>query len=122
MFDIGSSELLLIAVVALLVIGPKDLPRVLHTIGQWMAKARAMTGHFKTGLEAMAREVEIEEMEKQWAAHNDRIMKEHPPSSDVDIVNLVGSDDPTAEPMLPLASTERPEGQPPDAPPAVSGT
>ena len=83
MFDIGSSELLLIAVVALLVIGPKDLPRVLNSVGKWVAKARAMTGHFKAGLETMAREAELEDMEKQWAAHNDRILKDHPPTGDL---------------------------------------
>jgi len=76
-FDIGSSELLLIAVVALIVIGPKDLPRVLNQIGKWIAKARAMTGHVRAGLETMAREAELEDMEKQWATHNDRIMAEH---------------------------------------------
>lgn len=80
MFDIGTSELLVIAVVALLVIGPKDLPRVLHMIGKWVAKARSMTNQFKSGLEEMAREAELEEMEKQWAEHNKRIMSQHPGS------------------------------------------
>ena len=83
MFDIGSSELLVIAVVALLVIGPKDLPRVLHMIGKWVAKARSMTNQFKSGLEEMAREAELEEMEKKWAEHNRRIMAQHPASDGV---------------------------------------
>ena len=80
MFDIGTSELLVIAVVALLVIGPKDLPRVLHMVGKWVAKARSMTNQFKSGLEEMAREAELEEMEKKWAEHNRRIMAQHPGS------------------------------------------
>ena len=78
MFDIGSSELLVIAVVALLVIGPKDLPRVLNQVGKWIGKARSMTRHFKSGLETMAREAELEDMERQWADHNAKIMADHP--------------------------------------------
>ena len=74
MFDVGSSELLVIAVLALLVIGPKDLPRVLNQLGKWVAKARAMTRHVKSGLETMAREAELEDMERQWAEHNAKIM------------------------------------------------
>ena len=47
MFDIGWSELLVIAVVALIAIGPKELPGVLRTIGQWMGKARRMAANFR---------------------------------------------------------------------------
>ena len=78
MFDIGSSELLVVAVLALLVIGPKDLPRVLNQVGKWVGKARAMTRHFKSGLETMAREAELEDMERQWADHNAKIMGDAP--------------------------------------------
>jgi sec-independent protein translocase protein TatB len=74
MFDIGSSELLLTAIVAIVVIGPKDLPRALYKLGQVMGKARAMTRHFRSGIDEMVRQVEIEEMEKKWAAENARIM------------------------------------------------
>jgi sec-independent protein translocase protein TatB len=76
MFDIGSSELLLTAIVAIVVIGPKDLPRALYKLGQVMGKARAMTRHFRSGIDEMVRQVEIEEMEKKWAAENARIMAE----------------------------------------------
>ena len=51
MFDIAWSELGVIAVVALVVIGPKDLPRVLRTMGQWTSKARSMAREFQSGLE-----------------------------------------------------------------------
>lgn len=78
MLDIGSSELLLIMVVAVVIIGPKDLPRALYKIGQVMGKARAMSRHFRSGVDAMIREVELEEMEKKWAAENRRIMAQHP--------------------------------------------
>lgn len=78
MLDIGSSELLLIAVVAILVIGPKDLPRVLYTLGQYVGKARAMTRHFRSGIDEMMREQELQELEKKWAAENARIMAQNP--------------------------------------------
>lgn len=78
MLDIGSSELLMIVIVAVVVIGPKDLPRALYKLGQIMGKARAMSRHFRTGLDAMVREAELEEMEKKWAAENKRIMEQYP--------------------------------------------
>ena len=78
MFDIGYSELLLIAVVALIVIGPKDLPRVMRSVGHWVGRARGMARHFRTGIDTMMREAELEEMEKKWQAENERIMREHP--------------------------------------------
>jgi sec-independent protein translocase protein TatB len=84
MFDIASTELLLIAVVALLVIGPKDLPRVMRTVGNWMGRARGMARHFRSGIDAMMREAELEELERKWQAENDRIMREHPPAPSVD--------------------------------------
>ena len=58
MFDIAWSELGVIAVVALIVIGPKDLPKVLRTIGQWTAKARSMAREFQSGIDDMVREIQ----------------------------------------------------------------
>src|SRR5215207_8122376 len=78
MFDVGYSELLLIAVVALIVIGPKDLPRVMRTVGQWVGRARGMARHFRSGIDTMMREAELEEMEKKWREENERIMRDHP--------------------------------------------
>lgn len=75
MFGIESSELAIIALVALLVIGPKDLPRVMRMVGNWMAKGRAMTRHVRAGFDTMMREAELEEMQKAWAAQNEAIMK-----------------------------------------------
>ena len=48
MFDIDSGELLIIAVVALVVIGPKDLPRVMRAVGHWVGQARGMARHFRS--------------------------------------------------------------------------
>jgi len=84
MFDIGPSELLLCAVVALVVIGPKDLPRVMRMVGQWVGRARGMARHFRSGIDTMIREAELEEMQKRWADENARIMAEHPMLPDPD--------------------------------------
>lgn len=78
MFDIASTELLIIAVVALVIIGPKDLPRVLRTVGQWVGRARGMARHFRSGLDTMIREAELDDLEQQWKAQNDRIMRDYP--------------------------------------------
>lgn len=64
MFDIAWSELGVIAVVALIVIGPKDLPKVLRTIGQWTAKARSMARELQSGIDDMVRETELDELRK----------------------------------------------------------
>ncbi|MES2338101.1 MAG: Sec-independent protein translocase protein TatB [Pseudomonadota bacterium] len=78
MFDVAPTELLLVAVVALLVIGPKDLPKAMRFVGQWVAKARGVARQFRSGFDAMVRESELAEMEKKWAEENARIMREHP--------------------------------------------
>jgi len=78
MFDIAPTELLIVALVALVVIGPKDLPRVMRTVGNWVGRARGMARHFRSGLDTMMREAELEEMDKKWKEENERIMREHP--------------------------------------------
>ena len=78
MFDIGSTELLLIVIVAVIVIGPKDLPLALRTAGRWLGKIRKVSNHFRAGLDAMVREAELEEMEQKWRQQNEKIMREHP--------------------------------------------
>ena len=78
MFGVDSSELILIAVLALIFIGPKDLPLALRTVGRWVGQVRGMARHFHTGIETMIREAELEEMEKKWREENDRIMREYP--------------------------------------------
>ena len=76
MFDIGASELLLTVIVAIVVIGPKDLPLALRTAGRWIGKIRRVSGHFRTGIETMIREAELEEMEQKWRDQNAKIMAE----------------------------------------------
>jgi len=84
MFDIASSELLLVALVALVVIGPKDLPKAMRFVGHWVGKARGVARHFRAGFDEMVRQAELEEMEKKWAAENARIMAEHPSEPQAD--------------------------------------
>ena len=76
MFDIGASELLLTVIVAIVVIGPKDLPLALRTAGRWIGKIRRVSGHFRSGVETMIREAELEEMEQKWRDQNAKIMAE----------------------------------------------
>ena len=78
MFDIAPTELLIVALVALVVIGPKDLPKVMRTVGHWVGRARGMARHFRSGIDTMIREAELDEMEKKWKEENERIMREHP--------------------------------------------
>jgi sec-independent protein translocase protein TatB len=65
MFDLAWSHILLIGVVALLVIGPKDLPRVLRTAGFWVGRARSVAREFQNSLDQMIREAELEDVRKQ---------------------------------------------------------
>jgi len=65
MFDIGWPELFVVMIVALLVIGPKDLPRAIHTVGKWVRKARGLAREFQSSLDDMVREAELEDLRKQ---------------------------------------------------------
>lgn len=75
MFDIGIGELLVIIIVAVVVIGPKDLPLAMRTAGRWIGKMRRMSTHFRSGIDTMVREAELEDMEKKWKAQNEEIMR-----------------------------------------------
>jgi sec-independent protein translocase protein TatB len=65
MLDIGWSEVLIVAVVALLVIGPKDLPKVLHTIGRYVGKVRSIAREFQDSIDDAVRESELADVKKQ---------------------------------------------------------
>ncbi|WOH47373.1 Sec-independent protein translocase protein TatB [Bradyrhizobium sp. sBnM-33] len=66
MFDIGWSELVIIAVVALIAIGPKELPGVLRMVGQWIGKARKMAGEFQGQFQEAMREAEMADLKKSF--------------------------------------------------------
>jgi len=78
MFGVDSSELAVVAIIALIFIGPKDLPKVMRTVGYWVGRIRGMARHFTSGIETMMREAELEELEKKWREDNERIMRQHP--------------------------------------------
>ncbi len=78
MFVVDTSELLIVAVLALLFIGPKDLPRAMMMVGRWVGKVRGYARHFTAGIENVVREAELEEMEKSWRAENQRILAQYP--------------------------------------------
>ena len=112
MFDIAPTELLIVAIVALVVIGRKDLPKVMRTVGHWVGRARGMARHFRSGLDTMMREAELEEMEKKWKAENERIMREYPA-----IPEAGAMPSPAAPEMGPAASPPAaadPDGVPPE--------
>ncbi|GGB18073.1 sec-independent protein translocase protein TatB [Sphingomonas metalli] len=112
MFNIDSSEFLLVAIVALVVIGPKDLPKALRVVGYWVGKARGVSRQFRAGFDQMVREAELEEMEKRWAAENARIMAEHPPAETVPEPAAPAYPSPPVDPVTPAGT----------ATPAHSGT
>ena len=113
MFGIDWQELLVIIVVAVVVIGPKDMPKALRTAGRWIARVRRVSNHFRSGIETMIREAEMDEMEQKWAAQNEKILREHPTDAPPEM-------EPTgAYPARPAPSDEAaaPEPHPADEPP-----
>lgn len=75
MFDIAWSEFALVGLVALIVIGPKDLPAALYTAGKWMRKARLLARDFQSHIDDMVREAELEELRRQAAKATDFNLK-----------------------------------------------
>jgi sec-independent protein translocase protein TatB len=124
MFGIDSSELMVIALIALVVIGPKDLPRVMRTVGNWVGRARGMAGHFRAGVDNMIRESELADMEKKWKAENERIMSAHPAGAGEEKWAEPVADDPPPPSKAvpaPRKSSSRPKASRPKAPPARGG-
>ena len=106
MFGVDSIELIIVAIAALLFIGPKELPGAMRTVGRWVGKVRGMARHFSSGIEAVIREAELEEMERKWREENERIMREYPH------VEPTPADEPNAipgpDPQLPPEQRELP--------------
>ena len=127
MFGVDTSEFLVVAVLALLFIGPKELPRVMLTIGRWVGRARGYARHFTAGIENVMREAELEEMDRKWREQNERILAQYPaegqypePTPTVDPATVmmpsVMSAPPTQmfeeEPTLPLEAPAAPDDDP----------
>ena len=114
MFDIGWDEMLFTAIIAIVVIGPKDLPRALRAAGEWIAKVRRVSGHFRSGIETMIREAEMQDMEKSWREQNEAIMAAHPATAAEDAA-LVGTNPGTLMEPLPPPPEPGPKIKPPPA-------
>ena len=115
MFGVDTSELLVVAVVALLFIGPKELPRVMMTIGRWIGRMRGYARHFTSGIENVIREAELEEMEKSWREQNQRILAQYPADADYPEPAAGGAEGP--EPVMTSLPPDQP-GLPLEAPAA----
>ena len=121
MFDIGWSEMAVVAVVALVVIGPKDLPKLLRQVGEWTGKARALAREFQGHLDELARQSELDDLKKQAEKVTSFDMKEEiantiDPGGDLrksveaaadvpDPAQLIGSEPPPA-PTVTAPTTE----------------
>ena len=95
MFDLGWTEMAVVALIALIVIGPKDLPRVLRTAGKWAGKARAIAREFRVSLDDMVRNAELDDVKKDVES-----VASYNPKKD-----LEDAVDPTGEMARDLAST-----------------
>jgi sec-independent protein translocase protein TatB len=121
MFGVDSSELIVVAVLALLFIGPKELPRTMMTVGRWVGQIRGYARHFTAGVENVIREAELEEMDRKWREENERILAAHPADGEYPepvmtaLANPAGSN-PTGysedEPTLPLEAPAAPDDDP----------
>jgi sec-independent protein translocase protein TatB len=113
MFGVDSTELAVVAVLALIFIGPKDLPRVLRTLGYWVGRIRGMARHFTSGIESMVREAELEEMEKRWREENERIMRLHPANAHYPDPPAAAASTPPTEPADQEPGVGEPDVMPP---------
>jgi sec-independent protein translocase protein TatB len=110
MFGVDTSELLVVAVVALLFIGPKELPRVMMKIGRWIGQLRGYARHFTAGIENVIREAELEEMEKKWREENERILAQYPADAHYPVMTSLPASD--EQPDLPLEAPAAPDDDP----------
>ena len=103
MFDLSWSHILIVLIVALVVIGPKDLPRFMRMAGRWVGKARAMADQFRRSFDEMSRQTELDELRAELNA----LKTERPLHSTVQALH---------EPIIPedMMSGPRPELHAPD--------
>lgn len=107
MLDLGWSEMLLITVVAIVVIGPKDLPKALRSVGQWMGRARRVAREFKDSVDDMVRDSELDELRRETEQMSRFSLDEPKPASPPPaanpppVANL--TDEPRSEPEAPAA-------------------
>ena len=70
--DLSWSHILLVLIVALVVVGPKDLPKLMRTVGQWMGKARQMADQFRKSFDDMTKQAELDELRNELEALRSR--------------------------------------------------
>ncbi len=112
MLDIGWQEFFIVAIIAVIVIGPKDLPRALKTIAQFVRKARSYAREFQNGLDDMMREAELEDIKKEiTGAVPSDLAKEIENSIDPtgDLTETMRKIDPTAEVRDALDTKKKPK-------------
>jgi sec-independent protein translocase protein TatB len=116
MFDIGWSELVVIGVVALIAIGPKELPGVLRMVGQWMGKARRMASEFQGHFNEAMREAEMADLKKSFddvrdaardLSTNNIMTALQKETSDALHIGALGP--PAAQPVTPMIETPAPQ-------------
>lgn len=126
MLDVGIGELLVILIVAVVVIGPKDLPLAMRTAGRWIGKMRRMSAHFRSGIDTMVREAELEEMEKKWKAQNEEIMRRSAALTEAEAGAPVMTGPPPVEPppdaLPPVEPATEPLAQVPASEPTPKGS
>src|ERR1700743_130910 len=96
MLDLSWSHIVILLIVALVVVGPKDLPRLMRIVGQWTGKARAMANEFRKSFDDMARQAELDELRKEIEN-----LKNERPLADVekDLGSII-PDDMKSSPMM----------------------
>ena len=121
--DLSWSHMLLVLVVALVVGGPKDLPKLMHTMGRWARKARAMADQFRKSFDEMARQSELDELRKELdelrnmrpLAETERVVSEalRPPD-----ISLAPEEKPkaTKPSETPVAHEDKPQAVEPSEP------
>jgi sec-independent protein translocase protein TatB len=109
MFDLGWGKIIIIAVIALVVIGPKELPAVLRTVGQWMGKIRRMAAEFQGQFQEAMREAEMADLKKSIDAITDATRGI---GSGLDPISSVSKD-------IESAFADKPEATTPPTPPAA---
>jgi sec-independent protein translocase protein TatB len=115
MFDIGWGELLLIGVVALIVIGPKELPGTLRTLGQWMGKLRRMASEFQGQFQEAMREAELADLKKQV----DDMTSQAQSYANFDPVSEVRKELESTQQQIETAIADKPQADTPSAPAAA---
>jgi len=90
MFDIGWVEMMIVVVVMVVVIGPKDLPVVLHTMGKWIARVQAMARHFQDSIEEMAEESGLDRLRGEVQSIRDYSLED-------EIIKVIDPEDEPAE-------------------------